>query len=186
MEFREAAKAVLKEVGRTLDRVDPAAVEHLVQLLVQAKTVFVAGAGRSGLMIRGFAMRLAHLGRSVQVVGDVTTRGIGRGDVLLVASGSGETRGILAMAQSAIEHGAKVGLITIFPDSSLARLAERRVVIPAPTPKSGRDNPETSIQPMGSLFEQTLLVTLDVMAMMLMEKFGQTSEQMFKLHANLE
>jgi D-arabinose 5-phosphate isomerase GutQ len=39
---------------------------------------------------------------------------------------------------------------------------------------------------MGSLFEQTLLVTLDVMAMMLMQKLGQTSEQMFKLHANLE
>jgi D-arabinose 5-phosphate isomerase GutQ len=39
---------------------------------------------------------------------------------------------------------------------------------------------------MGSLFEQTLLVTLDVMAMMLMQKLGQTSEQMFRLHPNLE
>jgi len=131
-------------------------------------------------------MRLAHLGRSVQVVGDVTTRGIRHGDVLLVASGSGETRGILAMAQSAIEHGAKVGVITIFPKSSLARLAQCRVLVPAPTPKSGQDNPETSIQPMGTLFEQSLLLTLDVMVMMLMEKLGQTSEQMFKRHANLE
>jgi 6-phospho-3-hexuloisomerase len=121
-----------------------------------------------------------------QVVGDVTTRGIGRGDVLLVASGSGETRGTVAMAQSAIERGAKVGVLTIFPESSLAKLAERPVVIPAPTPKSGRQNPETSIQPMGTLFEQSLLVTLDVMVMMLMEKLGQTSEQMFKFHANLE
>jgi D-arabinose 5-phosphate isomerase GutQ len=31
------------------------------------------------------------------VVGDVTTRGIGRGDVLLVVSGSGETRGTVQM-----------------------------------------------------------------------------------------
>jgi 6-phospho-3-hexuloisomerase len=131
-------------------------------------------------------MRLAHLGRPVQVVGDVTTRGIGAGDALLVASGSGETRGILAMARSAVENGAEVGVITIFPDSSLARLAACVVVIPAPTPKSQRENLETSIQPMGSLFEQTLLVTLDVMAMMLMQKLGQTSELMFSLHANLE
>jgi 6-phospho-3-hexuloisomerase len=90
------------------------------------------------------------------------------------------------MAQSAVENGGKVGVITIFPQSSLARLAACVVVIPAPTPKSQRENPETSIQPMGSLFEQTLLVTLDVMAMMLMQKLGQTSEQMFRLHANLE
>jgi 6-phospho-3-hexuloisomerase len=186
MDFSEAEKAVLKEVGQTLERVDGAAVEQMVQSLAQAKIVFIAGAGRSGLMIRSFAMRLAHLGRSVQVVGEVTTRGIGHGDVLLVASGSGETRGILAVAQSAIEHGAKVGVITIFPESSLARLAECRVVIPAPTPKSGQYNPETSIQPMGTLFEQSLLLTLDAMVMMLMEKLGQSSEQMFKLHANLE
>jgi 6-phospho-3-hexuloisomerase len=186
MDFSEAEKAVLKEVGQTLERVDGAAVEQMVQFLAQAKLVFIAGAGRSGLMIRSFAMRLAHLGRSVQVVGEVTTRGIGHGDVLLVASGSGETRGILAVAQSAIEHGAKVGVITIFPESSLARLAECRVVIPAPTPKSGQHNPATSIQPMGTLFEQSLLLTLDAMVMMLMEKLGQSSEQMFKLHANLE
>ncbi len=186
MHFREDAKAVLKEVGQTLDRVDAAAVERMVQFLAQAGSVFVAGAGRSGLMIRSFAMRLAHLGLSVQVVGDVTTRGIGRGDVLLAASGSGETRGIVAVAQSATENGAKVGVITIFPESSLAKLAERLVLIPAPTPKSQRENPATSIQPMGSLFEQSLLLTLDVMALMLMEKLGRTSEQMFKLHANLE
>jgi 6-phospho-3-hexuloisomerase len=90
------------------------------------------------------------------------------------------------MAQSAVEHGGKVGVITIFPESPLSKLADCQVVIPAPTPKSRRDSPRTSIQPMGSLFEQSLLITLDVMAMMLMEKLGQTSEQMFKLHANLE
>ena len=186
MDFSDAQKVIIKEIGQALTRVDSAAVEQMVQFLVQAKIIFVAGAGRSGLMIRSFAMRLAHMGRSVQVVGDVTTRGIGRRDVLLVASGSGETRGILAIAQSAIEHGAKVGVITIFPESPLARLAERRVVIPAPTPKSKRASAETSIQPMGTLFEQSLLLTLDVMVMMLMEKLGQTSEQMFNLHANLE
>jgi 6-phospho-3-hexuloisomerase len=93
---------------------------------------------------------------------------------------------MLAMAQSALENGGKVGVITIFPESSLARLADCGVVIPAPTPKSQRENPESSTQPMGSLFEQGLLVTLDIMAMMLMEKLGQTSDQMFRLHANLE
>ena len=186
MHFSEGKKAVLEEIRLTLDRVDPEAVDRMVRFLMEARTVFVAGAGRSGLMLRSFAMRLAHLGLPVQVAGDVTTRGVGPGDVLLVASGSGETRGILAIAQSAVESGGKVGVITVFPESPLARLAECVAVIPAPTPKSLRENPDTSIQPMGSLFEQSLLMTLDVMAMMLMERLGRTSEQMFKLHANLE
>jgi 6-phospho-3-hexuloisomerase len=186
MHFREGWKTVLAEIERTLSRVNPEDVERMVQFLLEAQTVFVAGAGRSGLMVRGFAMRLAHLGRSVQVVGDVTTRGIGPGDVLLVASGSGETRGMLAMARSAVENGGKVGLITIFPESSLAKLAGCKVFIPAPTPKSQRESSETSVQPMGSLFEQSLLLTLDVIAIMLMEKLNQTSELMFRLHANLE
>jgi len=100
LELEEALgllEAVLKEVGQTLDRVEPAVVEQMVQFVAQAKSVFVAGAGRSGSMIRSFAMRLAHLGLSVQVVGEVTTCGIGSGDVLLVASGSGETRGTVQM-----------------------------------------------------------------------------------------
>jgi 6-phospho-3-hexuloisomerase len=186
MRFRDGCKTVLAEIELTLDRVDAEAVEGMVQFLLDAKTVFIAGAGRSGLMIRSFAMRLAHLGRSVQVVGDVTTRGIGPGDVLLVASGSGETRGILAMAQTAAQNGGEVGVITIFPESSLARIADCKVFIPAPTPKSQRESLETSVQPMGSRFEQSLLITLDVIAMMLMEKLRQSSEQMFRLHANLE
>ena len=132
MHFCEGKKAVLVEIEQTLGRVDPESAERMVRFLEEARTVFIAGTGRSGLMIRSFAMRLAHLGRSVQVVGDVTTRGIGPGDVLLVASGSGETRGILAMAQSAVENGGKVGVITIFPESSLAKLADCQVVIPAP------------------------------------------------------
>ena len=147
MHFREGKKAVLVEIERTLERVDPEAVERMVQFLLDARTVFIAGAGRSGLMIRSFAMRLAHLGRSVQVVGDVTTRGIGAGDVLLVASGSGETRGILAMAQSAVENGGKVGVITIFPESSLARLAACGWSYRLRRPRAGRRIPKPQFSP---------------------------------------
>ncbi len=37
--------------------------------------IFVTGLGRTGLMARGFAMRLMHLGRRVYHVGDVITPG---------------------------------------------------------------------------------------------------------------
>ena len=59
--------------------------------------------------------------------------------------------------------------------------------VPAPASKvvSDRELP-TSIQPMGNLFEQALFVLLDIFIMMLMEREGLTSDEMFTRHANLE
>jgi 6-phospho-3-hexuloisomerase len=39
---------------------------------------------------------------------------------------------------------------------------------------------------MGSLFEQSLLITLETIMVLLMERLGLDSEMMFKNHANLE
>jgi 6-phospho-3-hexuloisomerase len=43
-----------------------------------------------------------------------------------------------------------------------------------------------SLQPMGSLFEQSLMIVLDTIIWMLMEQKGVDSNTMFKKHANLE
>ena len=59
-----------------------------------ARTVFVAGSGRSGLAMRSFAMRLIHLGLSAHVVGETTTPRITDRDLLLIGSGSGSTPGL--------------------------------------------------------------------------------------------
>lgn len=53
-------------------------------------------------------MRLMHLGLTVHIVGETTTPAIGPGDVLLVASGSGTTGGIIRGADSALGAGATV------------------------------------------------------------------------------
>ena len=52
------------------------------QRLLAAENIFVTGLGRTGLMARGFAMRLMHLGRRVYHVGDVITPAISKGDLL--------------------------------------------------------------------------------------------------------
>ncbi|MDF2815557.1 MAG: 6-phospho-3-hexuloisomerase, partial [Paenibacillus sp.] len=44
----------------------------------------------------------------------------------------------------------------------------------------------STIQPMGSLFEQTLLLFFDSAILRLMEKKGYDSTTMFGRHANLE
>ena len=52
----------------------------------------------------------------------------------------------------------------------------------------GADDREgkTSVLPMGSLFEQSLLIFLDILVMRLMERQKIVSATMFERHANLE
>lgn len=91
------------------------------------------------------------------------------------------------MARKAKEVGAKILLLTIDPNSPIGQLADYTVEIPAPSPKVvGGATTGHSLQPMGSLFEQSLFVLLDCLILLLMKKENQTAEQMFGRHANLE
>jgi len=161
-------------------------MELLVRAVSAAPRVFVAGAGRSGLVAQSFAMRLMHLGKSVHVIGDATTPGIGPGDLLVVGSGSGSTPSLVTAAGNARSLGARIALLTIRADSPIARLADIVLTIPAPTPKIEVGTDFASGQPMGSLFEQALFLTFDALILMLMDLEGISGEDMFTRHANLE
>jgi len=186
MNIREYAREVIAELDRTLGAIAPQDAEHLVDRILCAKTIFLAGAGRSGLAVRAFAMRLMHMGFGAYVVGEMVTPGMKADDLLVIGSGSGATASLVAMAEKAKKIGASVALVTIFPDSRIGQLADSVVKIPAPTPK-GEGAPQfASVQPMGSLFEQSLLIFFDIVVMRLMEKTGLDSSRMFERHANLE
>jgi 6-phospho-3-hexuloisomerase len=189
MNWRESAAAVVAELAGLLDGVDESAVQALERKLVSARRVYVAGAGRSGLVMRAFAMRLMHLGLAVHVVGDATTPALEPADLLVIGSGSGETAGLQATARTARGLGAGVALLTIVPGSTIGRLADPVVVLRAPSPKAAAVPglpPASSIQPMGSLFEQGLLLVLDIVVMRMAAGSGVDHGQMFRRHANLE
>lgn len=177
---------VAEELNRTLRAVDPAEVEALVEAILSARRIFAAGAGRSGLAIRGFAMRLAHLGLTAFMIGETTTPAFGVEDLLVIGSGSGGTGSLVSMATKAGRIGGKTALVTVLADSPIGRLADLTVVIPAVTPKSDEETTATSIQPMGALFEQSLFILFDLVILRLMERLGLDSAAMFERHANLE
>ena len=56
------------------------------------------------------AMRLMHLGLTVHIAGDTTTPAITSGDLLLVASGSGTTSGVVKSAETARKPGRHRGI----------------------------------------------------------------------------
>lgn len=186
MSTAEHIRQVIGELERTLAAVSPQDAERLVELIQGARRVFVAGAGRSGLAMKAFAMRLMHLGLGAYVAGETVTPAMTKDDLLLIGSGSGETESLVAMAAKAQRLGGRLALVTIVADSRIGRLAEVVVGIPAPSPKARADHGATSIQPMGSLFEQSLLVFLDVVILRLMERMQLDSAAMFERHANLE
>lgn len=185
MQTNQYAAEIVKELNRTVGLLPEIEAEYFVNEILQAKRIFVAGAGRSGLMIKAFAMRLVHLGFEAYVVGETVTPGVQKGDLFIIGSGSGETKSLVSMAQKATLIGTKLALVTIFPESTIGKLAD--VVIPLPgSPKDKANGDYQTIQPMGSLFEQTLIVFYDAAILRLMEIRGMDSETMYGLHANLE
>ena len=182
----EPIENVMDELKRTVEGVSFQEEEELVKAILEAKHVFVAGAGRSGMIAGCFAMRLMHAGIVTYRVGESTTPGIGKEDLLVIASGSGTTASLLSMAEKARKIGAKVALVTIYPDSAIGKLASIIIHIHAFTCKSDIDTGVHSVQPMGNLFERSLLISLDYVVEILMDKLGLTGDVMFQRHANLE
>lgn len=186
MKTTEYAVEIVNELGRTLAHIATDETERLVEEIIRSKKILVAGAGRSGLAMRAFAMRLAHMGFDAYVVGETVTPNFEESDLLLIGSGSGETCSLVSVAGKAKKIGGSLALITILPESSIGKLADITVRIPAPTPKVTGAEAWTSIQPMGSLFEQSLFIFLDIIILKLMEEMANDSANMFRRHANLE
>ena len=166
----------LAEVFRTLPE---DSVQRTADSVLAHPRIFVYGAGRSGLMLKAFAMRLAQAGRTVYAVGETVTPAIGRNDLLILASASGNTASVCRYAKTAMDAGADILTLTASPQSELTAIAGKAdVCFHTPTKEDG----ENPISLMGTLFEQTLLLFCDQVILALRED----AAEMRKRHANLE
>ena len=184
LNFEQTTGLILKELGRTLAEIDPAEASASSDTLLRAKRVFATGSGRSGLAIRMAAMRLMHLGLTVHVAGEVTTPALAKDDVLLIASGSGTTASAVAAAETARKVGARVLVLTATRHSRLAELADAVLLLPAATKQD--HNGTVSQQYAGALFEQSVLLVMDALFQQMWQARGETAEQLWTRHANLE
>lgn len=185
MNYPQLVSAITAEIENCLHKTDEAQLDAAVELVAQANRVFLAGAGRSGLEVSSFAMRLTHIGLKVFRVGEVTTPAIKEGDLLVLASGSGKTASMLVLAQAARKAGAKVLLFTTSENSPIAELSDQIVVIHG---KAAKDTASAavSIQPMSNLFVQALCLTFDIIVIRMMERNHLDEALMKDNHANLE
>ena len=174
----------LSTIARELAAGDQSAFEAARDRIAEADRIFVLGAGRSGLALAMVGMRLMHLGLNVHIVGDATTPALRREDLLLVASGSGSTAGIVRNAKAAKLIGASIVSFTTDPKSQLAVLSSVALVIPAA--QKHDHSAEVSAQYAGSLFEQSVLLMGDALFHASWLDSGRTAEQLWPRHANLE
>ncbi len=163
---------------------DPESLAEVADLLAESPRIFVIGAGRSALALKMTAMRLMHLGMDVHVVGEVTSPAIQSGDLLLAASGSGTTEATVRAASIAVRAGARLAIITTAAQSPLAELATASIILPAAA-KLDRSMTASS-QYAGSLFEQTVVLVGDALFHALWQRSGQTADDLWPRHANIE
>lgn len=182
--FHECERIIINELSDVLGNVDETQIDQLTDLITGARKVFFVGVGRVELALEAIAKRLAHLGIDTVMVGQITEPAICDKDLLIVGSGSGKTGFPLFIAGKAKSFGAKVARIGIVEDCPMKEYTDLFVHVPAAgKPGSGT---KPSEQPMTSLFEQSLLLVDDAIAMSLVRKQGIDLDSLWEFHANLE
>ena len=179
-------QTILSELNWAIGQISQADMDNLTQQILSANKVFIAGAGRTGLMGKAFCMRLMHMGIDAYVLGETVTSTFEQGDVLILGSGSGGTASLISYGEKAKKIGGSIVAVTINPESPIAKLADYVVKMPGATKERTEGDNGSTVQPMGSLFEQALMVFYDAVILNIMAMRGLDNDKMYGKHANLE
>ena len=177
---------VEKQVKNLKENINFSEIEKAINAIQNARRIFVMGAGRSGFVAKAFAMRLMHCGYDVYVVGETVTPRIGKDDLLIAISGSGETTSVVNISKKAKELiGSKIMSVTSNKESTLAKISDIIVYIKAKI-KTEKDDELSKIAPLGTMFELTVMIFLDALIAELMSLRNLTEKDLEDRHAVLE
>ena len=186
MDIKATGKQIIAEYEAVFDRLNAEMVDGFIDLLKSHDRLFFIGVGREGMATRAFAMRMMQMGKEVHWIWDDTTPSIGKGDLLVATNGGGSIGHIKYVCERAKDNGAEVAVITGSPSGNAVRVADFVLFIPACV-YLGKDDVVPSIQPMGNLFEQCLLIICDLIVMKIVDEDPNlTFEKMSKRHRNVE
>lgn len=175
----------LDECRKILLAVKEEDTKTLIEKILSANKVFFVGVGRVMLSLQSVAKRLAHIGIDTHIVGEITEPAIKSGDLLIAASGSGESIFPKEIAKKAKKLGAEVVMIGSNRQSTLANTADFMVRVPTNTKMQCEDEIKSQ-QIMTSLFEQFLLLYGDIIAKMIVDEKNIDIHSLWECHANLE
>ena len=134
------------------------------------------GAGRMGYSLRGFIMRLAHMGASASFIGDTNVPAVDVNSTIIINSSSGETETLKIYARQAKEAGARLFLITQNPKSTIGSLSDLVLNMPV----------IDSVQVMKTFSEQYTFVLLDHITTLIVDKLKLNNGLLKKNHSVFE
>lgn len=179
-------RQALDELGAVMDHIDDESVDAACRMIARANRITLYACGREGLQLRGFCMRLFHMGLDVAMVGDMTTPPMGSGDLFIDCAGPGFVSTSEPLMKIAREAGASVLFITSRPDAPLSALADLTLLIPAQTMANDQTATASQVLPMGSAMEGALFVVFEVMVYKLKQMLAVTADAMRARHTNME
>lgn len=171
------------EIRNCSEQISENQIDQFIKTVNSHNRIFVYGTGRSGLMLKALAMRLMQMGYQSYVIGETTTPSVGKGDLLILASASGETQSVCHAADDGARQGADILAVTGSQESTLSRKHTPLIRI-----ESGNKfmQSKASIQLLGSLFEQMLLLIFDAVILRMSAKNEDANEKMAQRHASIE
>jgi 6-phospho-3-hexuloisomerase len=195
-QVQEMMRLMASKIRSIANSISDEDAEQFIRELLNAKRVYIIGAGRSGLVAKGFAMRLMHLGLHAYVVGETITPALNKGDVMVIFSGSGRTKTVADLAETAHDIGGRICLITSNADSRIGKIADCIVIIEHHRDTVADEAEEFEIRqmmgehksfaPLGTLFETASMVFADAVISRMME-ITQVDESALKnRHTNIE
>lgn len=92
-------------------------------------TIYLAGAGRSGLVAKAFAMRLMHLGFYVYVFNETIAPPVKEGDIIIIVSKSGKSNSITQIVEDSKIDNVRFLAVCGNTESELALNSDARIVI---------------------------------------------------------
>ena len=150
MDITENTQVIVENLLSLLKKIDGKRVGRFFQRIANHHgKIFCCACGRSGFILRGFCMRLMHLGFQAYFVGDTTTPPIAKEDVLIVLSGSGETPSLKAQVNQANDANAFVFGIVGTQDASISHTLDDYILLEAGSKTSVSLDPHLAIQPRG-------------------------------------
>lgn len=185
LNYADYKQLVVNEIDTALSLVSDETINTLIEEILKAEKVFFVGVGRVMLSLQSITKRLNHLGIKAHYVGEISEPALTKNDLLIVGSGSGSTLFPLAIAKKAHSVGATIIHIGSNPHSELETIVKLMVRIPVQT-KFYLEDEIKSNQPMTSLFEQSLLILGDIVALMIIQRKHLDLKSLWQYHANME
>lgn len=179
------SERIIKELNGVYSLISDEDINKVSDLIINSNRVLVVGVGRVFISMKAWVKRLKHIGIDINYVGSETEGAVHKGDMLIVASSSGESLIPVKIAEIAKRNEVTVVYIGCNPNSTAGKLSDYYLKIPCKT-KLGLPGEFESFQPMSTLFEQALYVLGDIMSYTIMDKKNFDENEVRNNHANLE